>query len=441
MNYTHDYTSCMMMKLKLADPDRKGGSKIYFNCERALEIIKDTDKLTLGIKKIVYLVGWQYLGHDDKYPAFFEANNGIGFGEYNPHQSLLWLINEAKKYNTVVSVHINFTDAYEDSPLYGEYLNNKALIRNRYGNPAKIERYNGKDCYKISYKEEWESGLFKNRIDRLLEYLPIEEAGTVHVDNMQCYVNRKPYVSAQEMQYYRNKMIEYLRKKGIDITSEFTYREGKWSIIGYGKVTRDITPTRYPISLIGEIPAVWWTDKMTIDEYFKYYPHIYGGGLPKSKKIMNLFYGNIHGEDIWANWVKNGNTNWHSDFLKQFVTVNIPFYYLNGKERVGFIDKKQNSIFYTDGTISYADGTIQKGDEIIKKGNNVFLPYLNGFVAFNEKDGVIDGYTGDGRYDISEITVNGLEHLSFIDAQNNRIKFNATGGKAYFILKTIKEEL
>ena len=77
MTFKHDYSQCMMMKLKMADPDRKGGSDVHCNCEQALEIIRQTDNLTLGVKKIIYLVGWQYNGHDDKYPSFFEVNEGI----------------------------------------------------------------------------------------------------------------------------------------------------------------------------------------------------------------------------------------------------------------------------------------------------------------------------------------------------------------------------
>ena len=316
MGFTHDYTRCMMMKLKMADPDRKGGSIIHCNCEKALEIIKQTDNITLGVKKIIYLVGWQYNGHDDKYPAFFEVNEGIKREcDDTALDSLLWLIKEAKNYNTIVSVHINFADAYEDSPLFDDFVKAGALIRNAFGKPAKIEKYNGKPCYKVSYKEEWESGLFQKRVDKILEMLPIEEAGTVHVDNFQCYVNRKPFVSAEEMQSYRDKMIAYLADKGIDITSEFTYREGKGTALLYGRITRDVTPTRYPIALLDKIPAVWWVDKMTKQEYFDYYPQRYCGGLPKDKRIRKMLYGNIHGEELWL------KDNWQRDFAKEFYTV------------------------------------------------------------------------------------------------------------------------
>lgn len=428
MKFSYDYTKTMMMKLKMADPDRKGGSIIYCNAEKALEIIKGVDKITLGIKKIIYLVGWQYLGHDDKYPAFFDVNKGIKRpDDKTAYDSLIWLMNEAKKYNTVVSVHINFTDAYADSPLFDEYVKANALIRTASGKPAKIEKYNGKVCYKISYKEEWESGLFKKRVDKFLSLFPIEMAGTVHVDNFQCYVNRAPFVSAEEMQYYRNLMIDYLREKGIDITSEFTYREGKGSVLLYGRITRDITPTRYPIALLNRIPAVWWADKMTIEEYFAYYPHVWGGGLPKNEKARNMFYGNIHGEDAFL------RDNWQEQFIREFCMINLPFFYLNAKKRVGFTDSRRSAVKYSDGTVSSADGTIKSGGMKVKDKNSVFLPYLDGYVVFNEKGGIVKGKVDGDKFTLSEITVNGLIEIKQINAKNQIVTVDAKPNTAYFI--------
>ena len=73
--YNFDYSQTMMMKLFLSSPDTvRGGSRVNCTFEEALAVIRKTDALTLGAPKILYLVGWQYNGHDDKYPAFFEMN-------------------------------------------------------------------------------------------------------------------------------------------------------------------------------------------------------------------------------------------------------------------------------------------------------------------------------------------------------------------------------
>ncbi|MDR2119438.1 MAG: endo-alpha-N-acetylgalactosaminidase family protein, partial [Tannerella sp.] len=86
----------------------KGESRVVATFEQALEIIRKTDRLTLGIPKIVYLVGWQYNGHDSKYPAWSEVNPLLKRPQDSTAlQSMKWLMDEAFKYNTTVSVHIN----------------------------------------------------------------------------------------------------------------------------------------------------------------------------------------------------------------------------------------------------------------------------------------------------------------------------------------------
>lgn len=116
--FNHDYSQTWVTKMFLSKPDPKGGCQVNMTFEQALEAIRVTDNLSLGIPKIVYLVGWQYNGHDDKYPAFFDANPLLKrSADRTALESLRWLIREARKYHTIVSLHINMTDAYDDSPL------------------------------------------------------------------------------------------------------------------------------------------------------------------------------------------------------------------------------------------------------------------------------------------------------------------------------------
>lgn len=72
--FNYDYSQTWVSKMFLSKPDPKGGCIVNLTFEQALDVIRATDNLSLGIPKVVYLVGWQYNGHDDKYPAFFDAN-------------------------------------------------------------------------------------------------------------------------------------------------------------------------------------------------------------------------------------------------------------------------------------------------------------------------------------------------------------------------------
>lgn len=180
----HDYSQTLVMKLALSIPDGKGGSKVFCDFETALDLIKKADQLTLQVPKIIYLVGWQYKGHDDKYPAFFEVNKALKrAGDTTAEESLSWLIKEAKKHHTTVSLHINMTDAYEDSPLWDTYVGSDLISKNANGSLMVIGNYNNRAAYQINYRNEWESGWTQRRIDSLLTVVPeLENTGTIHLD-------------------------------------------------------------------------------------------------------------------------------------------------------------------------------------------------------------------------------------------------------------------
>jgi len=74
--FNYDYSKTLWMKMFLATPDfARGVSDVKISFEEALGIIKTVDALTQGIGKIVYLVGWQGLGHDDCYPEMHKVND------------------------------------------------------------------------------------------------------------------------------------------------------------------------------------------------------------------------------------------------------------------------------------------------------------------------------------------------------------------------------
>lgn len=105
----YDYSKTMMMKLDIGIPDNKDGCKLNNTFEQALEKIKTVDALTLGAPKIIYLVGWQYQGHDDKYPAFFEVNEAAKRPQDKTAlESLLWLVDEAKN----ITLQFRITSTY-----------------------------------------------------------------------------------------------------------------------------------------------------------------------------------------------------------------------------------------------------------------------------------------------------------------------------------------
>ena len=134
MKYNYDYSQTLWMKLFMAKPDFPNHkSEVYFTFEQALDVIKTVDCLTQGIKKIVYLVGWQGLGHDDCYPEMEVVNEFLKRDcDKTASESLFWLFEEAKKYNTVVSFHGNVADEYGDNASHREIVEANAVANSCY---------------------------------------------------------------------------------------------------------------------------------------------------------------------------------------------------------------------------------------------------------------------------------------------------------------------
>lgn len=433
MKFNFDYTKCMMMKLAMAFPNKEGnGSDVVCTFEDALEIIKRVDAITLGMTKIIYLVGWQYNGHDDKYPDFFEVNSALKRDGETALESMLWLIDEAKKYHTVVSVHINFNDAYDNAPSFNRFVKNNALIRKRNGKPHPIERFNNRACYKTSFVEYYESGLFKEMFDRLLTVLPLVEQGTIHVDNFRCFKNYAPYISMKKMQAARRKMIEYVCSKGIDITTEYTYRESEFMsnnlpVSLLGKHSR-----LSPIDTLGLIPAAWWCSQLNRKDYVKIPPQQYCGGLYNEKRYGNFLYGNIHGEETFKKYSKD-NSDWENEFIKDFATIQVPFQYLCKFKRVAIKGFGENErCEFENGVISYnTDQRITVGGITVKEQNDLLLPLSHlkdTYIAYSEKGCKrVWTLTENNNFKNAKIESYSNGEFAFIcekEVENNKIEIN-----------------
>lgn len=439
-HFNYDYSRCMVMKLAMAFPEKKipGKSHVLLTFQEALDYIKKIDSMTPGITKIYYLVGWQYLGHDDKYPDFFEVNEALKRPQdKTAWDSFRWLSDEAKKHHSVISVHINFNDAYDNAPSFQDFVKAGALIRKRNGKPHAIENYNGRKCYKTCHKAYWESGLFRRQFDKFVETFPfIAETGTIHVDNFQCYKNYAPYVSIREMQDARRKMIEYVKSKGIDITSEFTYKETEQllnkPIFGLPREHRKSAP----MDTVGIIPMSWWCTRMTNSELIQTPPQVYCGGEYREKKYNRMFYGNMHGEDI----IRKDNPDWEKEFIEKFATYQVPCHFLNQHRRIA-IEKKGRDEYcrFSDGIISYRNHRhITQNGETLKYEDEVFLPYVHeesSYIAYskNGRSGEQSVCIEKGMATIFSITADGLKALGQAEINRSKLPLTVEANQALLI--------
>ena len=337
--------------------------------EEALEVIRKTDNLTRGIPKIVYLVGWQKGGHDHVYPAWDEVNPRMKREQdATPLDSLRWLMREAGQYNTTVSLHINMVDAYEQSPVWDEYIANDCIARDGDGDLQSLGiAMNGEPMYNVVYPNEWAAGLAQRRIDKLIAMIPeLNEGHTIHIDVFIAQRedgtpvspwHAKPENGGLTPDKYvetQRKIFHYWRDRGIDVTGE--------GILWAHPPGEDFG---------GLQPMAWWypsnTDyQMRIPEYL-----MARGRTHRDGEGDFRFSSSMHGEEIWIQ-----NKDAMPGFLGMFCRTTLPWYYLSRLERERFED---GTLHYSDGVVARTEARkniIRKDSFVLREDDDLFVPAL-----------------------------------------------------------------
>ena len=422
--FFRDYYQTLVLKLFLGmegDPVERLAKEPLFQkphdvlCtfEQALEVIRKTDNLTRGIPKIIYLVGWQRGGHDHGYPAWDEVNPKLKRKQdATPLQSLRWLIREARKFHTTVSLHLNMVDAYRQSPLWEEYVAKDCLARDANGRllVAGIGM-KGQEMYNVVYPREWETGLAQRRIDGLIQIIPELNAGhTIHVDVFIAQReggqpispwHAKPENGGLTPEKYvetQRKIFLYWRDRGFDVTGEGIF----WAHPpGEG--------------FTGLQPMSWWypNDKkyqMEIPECLMARGRTDRGGDGDFR-----FGSSMHGEEIWQK-----DKDAMPGFLGMFCRTTLPWHYLSRLDRVKF---ENDALFYSDGVVARTEGykrIIRQGDFVLRENDDLFVPALwhkKEIIAYsragyaNKVWGLPEDWRQVKRVDLYRITMEGCVPL------------------------------
>ncbi|MBJ6368802.1 endo-alpha-N-acetylgalactosaminidase family protein [Snuella sedimenti] len=430
-NFNHDYSQTVVMKLFLSKPDGKGGSMVACNFETALELIKQADQLTLQAPKIIYLVGWQYNGHDDKYPAFFEVNKALKRPQDPTAQaSLSWLIREAKKYHTSVSLHINMTDAYDDSPLWDTYVKHDLISKNKDGSLMVIGNYNNRKAYQINYRNEWHSGWTQKRIDSLTNLIPeLKASGTIHIDAWIARESKGHYESLVTESQYQKRALQYWRDKGLDVTSEW--------VMDY---------------MTGLVPYAWHFNARTQQDYLDYPANVYtGSGINPDVKYSDfdlgfLFGQSMYGESLWPYSHKNDEDkkHWDKAFAQKFYLNCLQYFFLNNLKRKSVTGNGENrkALFSKEVVTSLKDSTVSKGNIYYRQKNTVLFPVIwkdepilaaYSDVTITQSFLLDDTWKYFNTLGIFEVSTSGVKQTGKVKVKNDRIQLTLKAGQPYMI--------
>ncbi|WP_052759575.1 Ig-like domain-containing protein [Paenibacillus sp. DMB20] len=375
--FLRDYARTLTMKLYLGD-----NGNIELTLDEALDAIKKMDQLTRGMPKIIYLVGWQHDGHDSKYPDWNVVNTKLKrAGDETALDSMKWFMDEAEKYNTTISFHINMTDAYMDSPQWKEFVDKDLIRKEENGDLIKGGHWVSGQSYRINLTRAWEAGVLQRNIDDLLAGIPqLLRGRTIHIDAFITSLTEVPVSDGYADPYHKTthrqetetqkEILRYWRDKGMDVTSEYfhAYR---------------VNP------LFGLQPMAWWADWRSIDSQLKLPAALAVGG----KGGDELFGTSMHGEDI----VRKDKVRL-TGFLREFSTTTLLWQYLNQFDRLSY-DSSTNTVHFSNHvTSSKQEGKriVKQGDVLIADGTNMFVPAL-----WRNDEPEIMAYSQDGYTDRS----------------------------------------
>ena len=318
MAYHHEYHQSLVYKILAAQKD----AGVSLDFEQSLEAIRKVERLTRSIPQIVYLAGWQYEGHDSKYPDFFEVGHRLkGAADATARDSMLRLAGEARQHGATVSVHINMCDAYENAPSWDFYRKNDLLIRNADGSLAKGGVWGGEQSYLVCKAREWAAGQIQVRIDRLLELLPfIVDNGTIHIDVFQPRQSPFHGVTEQDDLAAMKQILLHWQKRGVDVTTEWFHFEfeGLTPMVWHLNIEEDARLKLPPEVICGggsewNFRRRYWS----MDAYGAHWIR-----FPQAGCLYERAWGESMTVDVRS-------PQFEADFIQQFCLKTLPWYFLN----------------------------------------------------------------------------------------------------------------
>ncbi|KPK84875.1 MAG: hypothetical protein AMS27_08800 [Bacteroides sp. SM23_62_1] len=196
--------------------DRKGSTREELTFNEVLERIKQFAAQTDSAAYVMYLLGWQYTGHDTGYPSVDKVNENLG-----GYDRLVNLIEEARKYNVIVTFYDNYDDSYPNHPGWDPDV----ICVDPQGSLMRGGAWDGEQSYLISsYKYAVKSGL--DRVRFTINRYPVRQAYFIDVLAGGYNGGRKydfnPESPAGAIKNFEGKLmlVKEFNKNGIDVATE-----------------------------------------------------------------------------------------------------------------------------------------------------------------------------------------------------------------------------
>lgn len=385
--FNYDYSQTLTYKVFMArKPDQ-----VLITIEQAFDVIRQIHRMSAGMPQVVYLVGWQYDGHDSKYPSWAAGNDRLKrAGDRDMIQSIRWLIGAAKEYSAAVSLHINMDDAYPNSPLWDEYIARDLIVRKPDGTLLEAGVWDGEMSYHVCKPREWATGLGQRRIDELLNLIPeLRTSGTIHIDAFrpQDEMSYAGVTYDHELQTVRD-ILTYWRKNNIDVTTEFlaSHELVGWHPMVYHLNACEQTRLQYPPNLLCGGGPAWNMRWKTLRD------------KPQWIGSFTAPEAGCRYEEAWGVSVDSDvrSSTDMQPFAEMFFTRTPIWHFLNRHRAESFTQTRQTyTVRFADDVISEvrtADRhhTVRHGDRLLVDGGSYFLPaewHDGAWIAYSRSGG------------------------------------------------------
>jgi hypothetical protein len=341
------YRDNFIYKVYSAEPP----DSVFVTFKQCLDIIRTIYLLSDGMPQIVYVVGWQYDGHDSGYPSLDVVNERLGGRE-----KLLWLIEEGRKLNAIVSCHINLDDAYYVHPGWDPEI----IGRNPDGSLAEWEVFNGLQSYHINHTRDVTSGKLFDRLDKFLSLVPVEK--TIHIDAFrftnESWEGDKHTSLVEELELGMKPILEYFRKRGIDPTCES---------VDYGPA--DLTGV-FSFALHASMPLMQFGKLLTTDK-------------------RDTLLANISGVSVNYDITSETSWDWLADIIylgvrlyQLFLTTEMTAYWSDGRDELHIQFGDVGLVTATAGTL-----TVEWEGIHVARDYHRFVPVGDGLIYAYSKTG------------------------------------------------------
>lgn len=332
---------------------------------KVLTYIKQLDCITRGMPKVIVLGGYQQDGHDHQYPWWTPINDSfVAPGNRTGKSALLWLVNEARKYNTSCTFHVNPFDAYDDSPKWDEYVSKDLICKNLNGSLVKGDIWWNRQSYMVNLAKEWDEGTGQRRIDEFIAEMPIvKETGVLYYDNITQYPSSSFHgITADNQRDAIKKHATYLKNKyGVQLIGE--YADPKlYGFLALG-VTWDWNSSLQVNQM--EIPAYLMCGGRDI-------AHDNVCGTPTNlKPHLQVFGSSLQLEDIQFQYNPDR-------VVREFTHHTLAYFNLNRLMRMNYRQAGGGlTLNLSDGYVSKFENnihTLHRDGHLVKEGYDVFLP-------------------------------------------------------------------